>query len=207
MSQTLDEWVDVAELLAERPPTAPTAPLKEDLPSHPIAPTLPPDDAAVHLTLRSHKPRLDFSAPAITLGVASIRVASSEALRARRLDIVCVIDRSGSMAGRRLDLVVNAVRFMSESLRATDRIAVVSYASDATIDLPLTPMDAAGRAAAAAALGALHAGGQTDLSQGLLLALGECVASDAPAAAVLLFTDGAIRPRGLTFRHMASYCS
>jgi len=106
------------------------------------------------------------------------------------LDLVAVVDRSGSMAGQRLELVKSAVSFMCRHLRPSDRLALVSYSDHASVDFSLSPMDAEGQAQCQEALNALQANGQTNLHEGLLWGLGELACSEAPAAALLLFTDG-----------------
>merc|ERR1711971_171985 len=117
--------------------------------------------------------------------------------RISRLDIVAVIDRSGSMSGLRIELVRKAVGFISKHLRPTDRLALVSYANNASVDLPLTLMDQEGQSECARALKDFCAQGGTNLGEGLLWGLGELASSDAPAAAIFLFTDG-LANQGIT---------
>jgi hypothetical protein len=132
------------------------------------------------------------------LGMASLRAPGiGSEPRLASLDIVAVIDRSGSMSGLRIELVKKAVDFISKQLRPGDRLALVSYADNAKVDLPLTSMDSDGRLQCSQALETLQAGGVTNLGEGLLWGLGELVSSDAPAAAMLLFTDG-LANRGMT---------
>jgi len=164
-----------------------------------------PDNVANHTTeammqlhLRPHVAALDLSQPSKVLGMASLRapgIGSSPIIP--QLDIVAVIDRSGSMQGVRIDLVKKAVSFISKQLRPGDCIALVSYSDTATVHMPLTRMDSEGQLQCSQALENLHAEGCTNLGEGLLWGLGELASSNAPAAAMLLFTDG-LANRGMT---------
>lgn len=85
-------------------------------------------------------------------------------------DICCVVDTSGSMAVQaeiqndtnekfglsQLDLVKHALKTIIHSLQPQDRLAVVSFANNATILFQLTKMDEDGKSSALAALGRLE---------------------------------------------------
>mmetsp|Transcript_9013 Transcript_9013/g.25121 ORF Transcript_9013/g.25121 Transcript_9013/m.25121 type:complete len:588 (-) Transcript_9013:216-1979(-) len=107
------------------------------------------------------------------LGMVSLRMPClGEHPRVPSLDVVALVDRSGSMCGERLHLVKCALQFISKQLRPHDRLAVISYASDVSLDLPLTRMDVPGQEACAKSLAQLTARGQTNLGGGLLQGLG-----------------------------------
>ena len=85
-------------------------------------------------------------------------------------DICCVVDTSGSMAVQaeiqndtnekfglsQLDLVKHALKTIIHSLQPQDRLAVVSFANNATVLFQLTKMDEDGKSSALAALGRLE---------------------------------------------------
>lgn len=152
---------------------------------------LPACGGPLRLTVQPHHRVASMQGPTTIMGMASLAVPAggAEAILPR-LDLVAVVDRSGSMSGQRLHLVKSAVSFMCRHLRPSDRLALVSYSDQASVDLPLCPMDAEGQAQCQDALNALQASGQTNLHEGLLWGLGELACSEAPAAALLLFTDG-----------------
>lgn len=122
-------------------------------------------------------------------------------------DICCVVDTSGSMAVQaeikndsreqyglsQLDLVKHALKTVIHSLQPQDRLAVVSFANNATVLFELTKMDADGKSSALAALARLEDNGQTNLWDGLrsgleVLSRGQrAVGSN---AALFLLTDG-----------------
>ncbi|KAI6653497.1 hypothetical protein LOD99_3393 [Oopsacas minuta] len=43
------------------------------------------------------------------------------------IDLVAVIDRSGSMSGEKLNLVIKVLRFVAKHLKSVDRLAIVTY--------------------------------------------------------------------------------
>jgi Mg-chelatase subunit ChlD len=112
---------------------------------------------------------------------------------AERADIVMVLDRSDSMnyeGGTKLEAAkASVLSFLSVMEWQRDQVALVSFASDATIDVPLTQ----NRAQLEAAVGAMTAGGGTDIAGAIdmtLLALqGSSRRPDAKPIVVFL-TDG-----------------
>jgi len=109
------------------------------------------------------------------------------------LDLVLVLDVSGSMSGQRLTDLQETAVFVAENLESNDRLAIVAYASDANVVLPLTNLDAQGKKKVSQTILALSAGGSTALCDGLVTALEVLHNRDAsknPVASVMLFTDG-----------------
>mmetsp|Transcript_81114 Transcript_81114/g.161287 ORF Transcript_81114/g.161287 Transcript_81114/m.161287 type:complete len:524 (-) Transcript_81114:555-2126(-) len=139
-----------------------------------------------------------------TVAMVSLRAPAAVDSQRAPLDILCVIDKSGSMNGEKMALMKQTLALLVSraGLSPADRVAIVSFSSDAHADLPLTVMDAAGLTQAKKVVDRLSAGGGTNLSGGLLLGLQMLVSSaggaDATGAAaaatatrcVLLFTDG-----------------
>jgi Ca-activated chloride channel family protein len=126
----------------------------------------------------------------VTLSIPERREAGRGATQAA--DLVVVLDRSGSMAGPKLDDARQAVRRLVEGLADGDRLALVSYANGATMNLPLSGMEEHARHRALQAVTAIQAGGGTDLGAGLrsgIAALGGAPA-EGRARRVLLISDG-----------------
>lgn len=46
------------------------------------------------------------------------------------IDLICVIDRSGSMAGKKIELVKDALRQLLEMLNDNDRVSLVIFDHD-----------------------------------------------------------------------------
>jgi Ca-activated chloride channel family protein len=103
------------------------------------------------------------------------------------LRLALVIDRSGSMAGRSLEVAKDCAEFLGRHLQPTDELAVVTY--DDTVDLVL-PLAPANPVAAHSAIAAIVSGGSTNLSGGWLKGLEELRRTDDGVRRVLLLTDG-----------------
>ena len=87
------------------------------------------------------------------------------------------------------------MEFVATELRSCDRLGIVCYSSEATVQLPMRTMDDAGKAAALAAIRQIQSGGSTNFSGGVLAALAELQSSrdeqrSICPAAVIVLTDG-----------------
>jgi Ca-activated chloride channel family protein len=103
------------------------------------------------------------------------------------LRLALVIDRSGSMAGAKLDVAKRCGAWLVSRLREPDQVALVDYDDHVRLLAPLgAPHDHV-----AHALGQVHAGGSTNLSGGWLKGVEQLRAADNGAPRkVLLLTDG-----------------
>lgn len=82
------------------------------------------------------------------------------------LNVAIVLDRSGSMAGDKFEQLQASARTLANVLNDEDRIAIVSYGSDVTIDFPSAPMTMDNRQRLLGAINAMAVGGGTNLSGG-----------------------------------------
>lgn len=87
------------------------------------------------------------------------------------LNLVAVLDKSGSMQGEKIRLVKQTMIFMLRYLCEKDSLGIVEYGSDVKVTCPLTRCDAAGRERLKAAVEKIQISGQTNLSGGLLKGL------------------------------------
>jgi Ca-activated chloride channel family protein len=109
-------------------------------------------------------------------------------------DLTVVLDRSGSMNGEPLAHAKAAVRELVARLSPGDRFALVTFASDGDLRVPLAPV-ASGRERFLAAIDAVRAGGGTAMSRGLdlaaqALASGRATGGAGRAVRVVLVSDG-----------------
>jgi Ca-activated chloride channel family protein len=86
-------------------------------------------------------------------------------------DLMVILDRSGSMAGAKIEQARAAIRELVARLGAEDRFGLVSYANNADVVIPLTAVDPGGRDRWAATLAGIVADGGTNMSSGLDLGL------------------------------------
>jgi Ca-activated chloride channel homolog len=103
--------------------------------------------------------------------------------------LVVVLDRSGSMAGDRLEGAKRALLSLVDRLSPTDRFGLVSFDDHIRVDVPAGAL--ADKPAVKAAISHIRPGGCTNLSAGYLRGLQEArrCAGDA-GATVLLVSDG-----------------
>ena len=103
--------------------------------------------------------------------------------------LMVVLDRSGSMAGERLEGAKHALITLLDRLDPTDRFGLVTFDDSVELVVPSGPLT--DKAAVRAQIAAIHAGGSTDLSAGYLRGLQEARRTAGPAGAtVLLVSDG-----------------
>merc|ERR1711974_428331 len=87
------------------------------------------------------------------------------------LDIICVLDVSGSMQGNKIRQVQDAVRFVIRESQPSDRLSIVTFNNQATRPLRLRRMDPHGKDEATQTVLRLSAGGGTRIASGLEMAL------------------------------------
>ena len=115
-------------------------------------------------------------------------------------DIVFVIDRSGSMAGEKIEQARDALNFILGQLDADDRFSIVGFDDQlAILDPTLQAVDTQSVANAQGFVNALGADGSTDLAAALQAGLGILARSESRQASkmVLFLTDG-LPTAGLT---------
>eukprot|EP00298_Acanthocystis_sp_HF-20_P018533 c21983_g4_i1.p1 GENE.c21983_g4_i1~~c21983_g4_i1.p1 ORF type:complete len:509 (-),score=261.38 c21983_g4_i1:206-1621(-) len=116
------------------------------------------------------------------------------------IDVVAVLDRSGSMAGGKMEMLHQTVKLMIDNLKEIDRLSIVSYDDKSEIVLPLTKMTSDGKTRANTALATVTARGGTDLTAGVIKGFDviDSRGSDKnDVASVLLMTDG-LANQGIT---------
>ncbi|CAL5068820.1 unnamed protein product [Urochloa decumbens] len=83
------------------------------------------------------------------------------------VDLVTVLDVSGSMSGTKLALLKQAMGFVVQHLRPSDRLSVITFSSTAQRLFPLRRMSHHGRQQASQAINFLGAGGGTNIADAL----------------------------------------
>jgi Ca-activated chloride channel family protein len=130
-------------------------------------------------------------APAHKLVLIGARAAASVPRETEGRSIVLLIDVSGSMApAPRLPLLKTAFGMFVDTLRADDRVSIVTYAGTSGVALPPTPVR--DREVIQRAIAGLSAGGSTNGGQGLITAYRIARQAFVPGGVnrVILATDG-----------------
>ncbi|MGH7635268.1 MAG: vWA domain-containing protein, partial [Gemmatimonadaceae bacterium] len=135
------------------------------------APVLTPVDVSVSLAGASAK-------------VLSAELASSETTP---LDVLFVIDTSGSMAGPPIALAKDAAKAFIAQLAPEDRVAVMGFSDEVRVLQDYTT----DRAAASSVIDGLTAAGNTALYQATAGAAVKAASSPASRRAIILLSDGA----------------
>ena len=114
-----------------------------------------------------------------------------EATQHKTKSLVFVIDRSGSMAGERLDVVLNTIAETLPRLHPEDYIAVVSFDDQAIVNVEINKVKNHNMKDVAKRVKNISAGGSTNLEAGYRLGLEQ--AKSAPAGVettIILLSDG-----------------
>lgn len=108
------------------------------------------------------------------------------------VDLVTVLDVSGSMAGTKLALLKRAMGFVIQNLGPFDRLSVISFSSTARRNFPLRLMTETGKQEALQAVNSLVSNGGTNIAEGLRK--GARVLIDRrfknPVSSIVLLSDG-----------------
>ncbi|XAR59989.1 hypothetical protein NMG60_11033196 [Bertholletia excelsa] len=109
-----------------------------------------------------------------------------------QIDLVTVLDVSGSMAGTKLALLKRAMGFVIQHLGPSDRLSVIAFSSTARRLFPLRRMTDIGRQEALQAVNGLVSNGGTNIAEGLKK--GAKVMAERkwknPVGSIILLSDG-----------------
>ena len=83
------------------------------------------------------------------------------------LNLVAVVDKSGSMAGHPLDLVKKCLRQIHSQLGPDDQLSILLYGDTSAVHLEPTRATKANRKAIATAINAIESAGSTNMEEGL----------------------------------------
>ena len=113
--------------------------------------------------------------------------------KTKGVDLICVVDVSGSMRGSRISLVKESLKYLTKLMDNRDRLAIVAFTDSASVKLHLTDMTEANKETAIKVINGLIAYGGTDIITGLRKGLDlitENYNSGQRVASIVLLSDG-----------------
>jgi Ca-activated chloride channel family protein len=135
----------------------------------------------------------------LTLRLQAADDAGAAATETHNVDMVIVLDRSGSMKGRKINDARRAVINLLSSLSAKDRFALITYSDRVQYLSPLDNVTAGHRQRLESLIHRIAAGGGTNLGAGLQAGINLLVSApeNGNARKVILISDG-LANKGVT---------
>ena len=108
------------------------------------------------------------------------------------LDLVCVLDTSGSMSGAKIELLRSTLKYLVDLLDENDRISIIRFSGSAYRLTPLQRVTSENKSGINAAIDGLQATGGTDITAGMSLAVKALKERryKNPVSSVFLLSDG-----------------
>jgi Mg-chelatase subunit ChlD len=108
------------------------------------------------------------------------------------IDLICVIDKSGSMSGKKIKLVRETLEFIIDCLNENDRISVIAFNTTAERVIPLTRANKNNKQSLTEKVKKIDASGRTNINDGLNLAFKTLSErrNKNPVSSILLLSDG-----------------
>ena len=153
------------------------------------------DKLEVQVSCQAEYPNYPYNEEHSCLSVINLTVPSfpKEDDNRAPVDVVAVIDKSGSMADKELLLVKKTLEFLLKQLTEEDRLSIITYNENVCVDFQICKLSEDNREEALRKIDQIESGGRTNLCEGLLKGISEILKNDGgknEVASVLLFTDG-----------------
>ncbi len=116
--------------------------------------------------------------------------ATKQAKTPAQLNLAIVIDKSGSMRGKRLRNAIEGAKTAIGELRDGDVVSVITYSENADVIVSPTVVSPTSRDTILGSLGKIRAKGETCISCGISLAMRMARANDDKLSRIVLLSDG-----------------
>ena len=130
----------------------------------------------------------------ITAPVAPVLEAAAQKTKA----LVFVIDRSGSMAGNRLEMVKATLLETLPRLKPDDYLSIVTFDDQARVNIPMGRIKEKDPKILAATVSSIEAGGSTNIELGYRLGLEEAAKTESGVEVNLILLSDGQANRGIT---------
>src|SRR5262245_18641498 len=145
------------------------------------------NDGSLGASLISHRPETSDEGYFLLLASPEIKATSDD--RPAKT-VIFVVDRSGSMSGKKIEQAKEALKFVLNNLRQGDTFNIVAYDSNVESFRPeLQKFDEETRKAALSFVDGIYAGGSTNIDGALSTAL-SMIKDDSRPNFVFFLTDG-----------------
>jgi len=157
------------------------------IPDHDFKLTLGIDNSSVGTTVLSYKPKKNEDGYFMLMASPAIKKTSTKEILKT---IVFVLDKSGSMAGKKLEQSINALEFMINNLNNGDLFNIITYDNRVHQFKPeLESFDNKSHQDALDFIRTISSGGGTNINEALTSAM-NILKDDSRPAYVLFLTDG-----------------
>mmetsp|Transcript_67640 Transcript_67640/g.78535 ORF Transcript_67640/g.78535 Transcript_67640/m.78535 type:complete len:576 (+) Transcript_67640:1-1728(+) len=151
-------------------------------------------DEAFQISLKTKHSTLQLNSASSTVEPVLFTLKALEAKGEAKvpLDLVCVLDTSGSMGGEKIILLRETLKYLVDLLGENDRMSIVQFSSSARRILPLKKVSDANKPEILQAINSLNAGGGTSITAGMTQAfrvLNERKYKN-PVSSIFLLSDG-----------------
>jgi Ca-activated chloride channel family protein len=158
-------------------------PISQDSPSFEQKGTLELSGRLGHAWLRA-------DSPGETFVLANVSAPTTAAGSASPVNLAVVIDRSGSMKGKRIANAIDAANGMVRRLRDGDVVSVIAYDSTTETLIPSTTIDSSSRDRVTQVINGIVAKGETCISCGIDAAMAALRSRTDMVQRILLLSDG-----------------
>ena len=146
-------------------------------------------EGKVDVTLKAQRSQVKLGEPTIMPGMCSLM---AEGGTRTSVDLICVIDVSGSMSGKKIQLVQETMKFLIETLTPSDRLSIITFNSSARKICGLKTVTQENMVAFSGLINSLRAGGGTNITSGMEYAFKTIRDRKVPntVTSVFLLSDG-----------------